>query len=425
MVKYNTNHPTTYQPNHSTPDTTGQNSNATAKPPADYVGAPHTPRQQRQTSSSESEEHTHNSNNNEWQEIRRTNRKRTQYTPANTLDTTPEIQNRYDILSQEKQQEEMEIIPQPHPNHKPPPIFIHGVINYDEMTKHIREIAEDEQHHTKSLANDVIKLNCTTPETYRKIIKHFKENNTYYHTYQLKEERAYRVVIRYLHHSTDINELRQELAELGHKARNIVNARNRITRDPLNLFFIDLEPAANNKEIYKVTALQNKIIQVEPPRTNKNNIIQCMRCQQYGHSKTYCNKPFVCVKCGGPHNSTTCSKRRDTPAKCALCGGSHPANYKGCEHYHKLIQGNNPHRTSPTQTSFIPPTRYDQPSTSNTDTPQRRSYAEVTKNTEYQNPDVNTTLNNFLAEFKGLFTQLLNQNSMILSMLTTLINKTH
>ena len=143
--------------------------------------------------------------------------------------------------------------------------------------------------------------------------------------------------------------------------------------------------------------------------------------------KTYCNKPFVCVKCGWPHNSTACRKRRDTPAKCALCGGSHRDNYKGCEHYHKLTQGNNPHRTSPTQTPFIPPIRYDQPLTPNTDPPQRqrRSYAEVTKNPECQNPDVGTTLNNFLAEFKGLFMQLLHQNSMILSMLTALINKTH
>jgi len=35
------------------------------------------------------------------------------------------------------------------------------------------------------------------------------------------------------------------------------------------------------------------------------------------------------------------NKRKDTPAKCALCGGRHPANYKGCEHYHNLIKGNN------------------------------------------------------------------------------------
>ena len=165
----------------------------------------------------------------------------------------------------------MEVNPQPHPNQKPPPIFIHGVINYDEMTKHIREIAEDEQYHTKSFANNVIKLNCTTPETYRKLVRYFKENNTYYHTYQLKEERAYRIVIRYLHHCTDITELHQELAELGHKVRNIVIARNRITKDPLNLFFFDLEPAANNKDVYKITALQNKIIQVEPQGPTKTS----------------------------------------------------------------------------------------------------------------------------------------------------------
>ena len=63
---------TSYQPNHSASDTTGQKSNI-----ADYEGAPHTPQQQQQqTSSSENEEHTHNTNSNEWQEIRRTNRKK-------------------------------------------------------------------------------------------------------------------------------------------------------------------------------------------------------------------------------------------------------------------------------------------------------------------------------------------------------------
>jgi hypothetical protein len=164
---------TSYQPNHTKPDATRpstyvsptQNSHTTANPPAAYVGASHTSTQQRQTPAGEIEEDTRNANNNEWQVIRRTNRKTFHYTPANTLDTTPETHNRYDMLSQDKNQEEMEVNPQPHPNHKPPPIFIHGVINYDEIIKHIREIAEDEHYHTKSLVSNVIKLNCTTPET--------------------------------------------------------------------------------------------------------------------------------------------------------------------------------------------------------------------------------------------------------------------
>jgi hypothetical protein len=147
-----------------------------------------------------------------------------------------------------------------------------------------------------------------SPDKYRKLVKFFKENNIFYHTYQLKEERAYRIVIKYLHHSTDIKGIRQELCELGHNARNIIIAQHRITKEPLNLFFLDLEPAENNKDIFNITALQNKIIQIEPPRLKKNNLVQCMRCQQYGHKKSYCNRPFMCVKCGGTHNSKESKK---------------------------------------------------------------------------------------------------------------------
>jgi hypothetical protein len=76
---------------------------------------------------------------------------------------------------------------------KPPPIFLHGVINYGDMVKTINEIVEDEQYYTKSVANNAVKLTCTTPDTYRTLMKQFKEQGIYYHTYQLKEERAYRV----------------------------------------------------------------------------------------------------------------------------------------------------------------------------------------------------------------------------------------
>jgi hypothetical protein len=58
-----------------------------------------------------------------------------------------------------------------------------------------KQVVEDEQYFTKSMANNVIKLTSSTPDTYRTIMKHFKENGIFFHTYQLKEERAYRVVL--------------------------------------------------------------------------------------------------------------------------------------------------------------------------------------------------------------------------------------
>jgi len=144
------------------------------------------------------------------------------------------------------------------------------------------------------MTNNDIKLTCTSPDTYRKLIMHFKEKGIYYHTYQLKEERAYRVVLKYLHHTTEVEDIQKELFVLGHVARNIVSVHHRLTTEPLNLFFIDLEPANNNKDIYNITAIQNKIIHIEPPRMHYKHIPQCVRCNSTDtHERTATNPTSV------------------------------------------------------------------------------------------------------------------------------------
>ena len=59
-------------------------------------------------------------------------------------------------------------------------------------------------------------------------------------------------------------------------------------------------------------------------------IVQCKRCQRYGHTQNYCNRPFYCVECGERHDTRSCTKPKTEPAKCALCEGPHPASYKRC-----------------------------------------------------------------------------------------------
>jgi hypothetical protein len=51
---------------------------------------------------------------------------------------------------------------------------------------------------------------------------------------------------------------------------------------------------------------------------------------------------------------------------------------------------------------------------------QQRSYADETKSNKNQIADTAITLTKFLNEFKGLFNQLLQQNSMILNLLAML-----
>jgi hypothetical protein len=115
------------------------------------------------------------------------------------------------------------------------------------MAEKLSEILEEEQYTTKSLSDNTIKVNCRMPDNYRKLTTFLKGNKVIYHTYQLKEERMFRIVLKHIHQSTRIEDIQTELTIKGHQMRNIINGRHRVTKERLNLFFIDLEPSANNK----------------------------------------------------------------------------------------------------------------------------------------------------------------------------------
>lgn len=378
-------------------------------------------------------EEEENAKKHPWQVI---GKKRRRINRQSSTETAPPIEttNRYQILKEPDCNESQTEINTSNTKSteikdpRPPPIYIYGVKDFKAMIEHLALVAAEETYFTKALPNNTIKINPQTPDTYRKLIHHIREEKIVHHTYQIKQERAYRIVIRDLHHSIPLSDIKEELDKKGHKVRNIINVRHRMSKEPLPMFFVDLEPQTNNKEIFNLQLLQNCKIRIEPPR-NKSNIIQCTRCQAYGHSKTYCMKPYNCVKCGGQHDTKTCKKTRDTPATCTLCGGDHPANYKGCTVYQDLINSRNKDNTTHSS-------RQNSNAQININTPTQRmthnphqnefSYAQVTAGTpivQTNNNDLADKLTSFLNEFKNMFSQLINQNGMILTMLTTVINK--
>ena len=149
-----------------------------------------------------------------------------------------------------------------------------------------------------------------------------------------------------------------------------------------------------------------------------------MRCKSYGHTESYCNKPYICVNCGGQHSTDSCKKSKITPATCALCGGGHPANYKGCDYYQKQYQAiynnNSPNVTQ----SYTPNFNQQQPAVRGT---QNKTYAQAIRGNGPPNTVTNEeelmSLPHFLGEFKAMLIQLIQQNNMVLNMLTALISK--
>jgi hypothetical protein len=224
----------------------------------------------------------------EWQLVNNTKkgkREQSQKKDDNTKQTHITTTNRFGALSQQKgnsNNDQAQPTTQPIP--KRPHIFIYGVLNYKKMTDNLSNVTEEETYQCKILRNDTVKINTQNSDTYRKLIRHLNSEKIIHHTCQMKQDRAYRLVIRNLHYSIPIDELKEKLQKKGHPVRNILNIRHRVNKYPLSMFYVDLEPKDNNKEIYNLQYLNNMKINVEPPN-KKNTIIQCTRFQLYGHSK--------------------------------------------------------------------------------------------------------------------------------------------
>ncbi|KAL4085224.1 hypothetical protein QTP88_027083 [Uroleucon formosanum] len=190
----------------------------------------------------------------------------------------------------------------------PPPIFVSNIDNF-------------------------IKLHSNA---YRKVIRHLKEKQIEHHTYQAREDRAFRIVVRNLHPSTPTSEVGIAITDIGYSVRNVSNVLHKTSRQPLPLFFVDLDPAEINKDIFHLKNLLHTKISVEEPH-KRRELIQCTNCQDYGHSKTYCAHPPRCVRCVGQHLTANCTQSKDQPPTCTLCGGNHTASYRGCS-THKNLQ---------------------------------------------------------------------------------------
>ena len=242
------------------------------------------------------------------------------------------ITNRFSTLSEEHMEEAEKQSSEP----KPPPIFISGVTNMKPLSELLNTIAKD-KYLVKTLHNDQVRVQPTESSVYTIIIKALMDNNTEFHTYKPRQDRSFRVVLKNIHPSTDLNDIKKELNVKGHEVTNIWNVKQRAIKKPLPIHFIDIKPSGNNKDIYNITTLLHTIVHFEAPHT-KREIPQCMRCQQFGHTKNYCRNNPRCVKCAAQHLTSECPRKtKDDNVLCVNCHEKHPANYRGCI-IHKQLQ---------------------------------------------------------------------------------------
>lgn len=275
---------------------------------------------------------------------------------------------------------------------KAPPIFVSGVESIAPLKNLLNTIAEN-TYNFKVLSNNQVKIQVTDPKKYAVVMDELLKKNTQCYTYQLKEKRSFKVVLKGLHPTTEINEIKQEIEAKNHKVIRINNIlrtqyeNNKTTKLPTSSFFVELMQNENNKDIYKILYLQHTSVHFEQPY-KKRDIPQCTRCQTYGHTKNYCYRLPRCVKCAGDHMTDKCTwkeKRKDVV--CFNCKGNHPASYKGCSVRKQLQQKLYPalrEKTLIQQQNQLKPTS----NALNTTYPNIQTYAQVITASPH-NPTVN------------------------------------
>lgn len=136
-------------------------------------------------------------------------------------------------------------------------------------------------------------------------------------------------MVKKLHHSSLPEHIIEDLKDQGFKILSAVNKIGWHSKQKLDMFILSFDVSEDIDKIKNIKVILNQIVEVDALRKNKL-LVQCKKCQSFGHSQNYCGKEPRCVKCVGKHLTKDCTKVKEDPAKCVLCGEAHPANYRGC-----------------------------------------------------------------------------------------------
>lgn len=350
--------------------------------------------------------------------VRQNSAKRMRLSPTPSPEKIP-TQNRYSELKVDEKQETMT---KPRAN-KPPPLMLYGIKDVTKLKDLIEEVLNITQFSFKIVTKNQLRVTADSIEAYKNLMVLVREKKLIGHTFTPKDERPYRIVIKNLHPSTPMEAIKQAIESTGNIVKGeIINARHGQTKAPLSTWFVNIEPGPNNSEIKNLKYIYHTCVNIEDPK-RKKTIPQCKRCQQYGHTKNYCMRPYRCVKCAENHNTLECPKTKDEPAKCALCLGEHAASYKGCKVFQEIQKrkSNSRVQTRPwiqMEEKDFPtignrPTLPEKPSTN---TESAKTYAQAITGDS-------TNLEKIISKQAEKLDRLIDQMGTLMSLLTTIVNK--
>ncbi|KAH0944412.1 hypothetical protein HN011_006986, partial [Eciton burchellii] len=73
-----------------------------------------------------------------------------------------------------------------------------------------------------------------------------------FHIYKPKQERSFRVLLKHIHATTNLDDVKKEIVNLEHTVTNIWNIKRQDTKKTLPVFYVELKPESNNKDACEI-----------------------------------------------------------------------------------------------------------------------------------------------------------------------------
>ncbi|KAM8702321.1 hypothetical protein ACLKA7_004985 [Drosophila subpalustris] len=117
-----------------------------------------------------------------------------------------------------------------------------------------------------------------------------------------------------------------KITALGYTPLSLSNVIGNITSQPTSNFRVELQFQDNNHEFLKLRSIGSFKVTIEKMYRRKKLIVQCYKCQRYGHTLRDCTAAEpTCLKCAGQHVSRNCTIADQEARSCINCKVLPPA----------------------------------------------------------------------------------------------------
>lgn len=241
----------------------------------------------------------------------------------------------------------------------PKPKFQKPIVSYKLNVKEFGNALRTKLNHNNFQTNSVNR-NCTLIKTYslsdyataKELLSSME---TSHFSYTPNELKPINVVIKKIDSSFNDMEVAAALGELPNIRVDVLKVfRPHVMEGslPSKHWIVQCGPQTEFAKLFQTQFLLNSKIIIE--KQNKTSIIQCRRCQRFGHAATNCNMPYRCVKCDLAHGPGEClitlecnmeeshdgtlTAVRVTEPICVNCNGNHPASFRECPKFKAAIE---------------------------------------------------------------------------------------